>query len=242
MNIKEQILTHIYAAFALWAAGEKQACIRGCAACCSQNVTITALEGERILRFVLAENLVPWFTTCLQPTGNSPTRPSQTTNAYARAIMTGQETDPADAPPSQTPCPFLVDQACRLYPVRPFACRSFVSQSPCSANSPALIAESYAAAAIVTSQIIEHLGQRQLWGNMLDVLTALLCFPAYATIAAQLENPQLISQARLVTLKAEPLPGFLLKPEEHEQFAPLLQAIFDHQIADKTVEDILNGR
>lgn len=242
MTVKEQILAHIYAAFELWAADQKTACGRGCAACCSQNVTITALEGEQILGYVIAENLLPWFATCLEAAGDPPPRPGQTTNAYARAIIAGQASDSAEEQQSAGPCPFLEDQACRLYPVRPFACRSFISQTPCSAAHPALISEGYAAGTIATSQIIEHLGQRQSWGNMLHVLTALLGRPAYATIATELENPDRIGQAARATLTAEPLPGFLFSPDEQDQLAPLLRAIFSGQVGGKTIEDILNGR
>jgi Fe-S-cluster containining protein len=240
MTIKEQILQHIYTTFDQWAADEERICAQGCTACCSQNVTITALEGERILRYVLSENMVEWLASCLLA-DNSPYRPSMTTNAYARSIMAGNDPEPED-PSSITPCPFLEDGSCALYPVRPFSCRSFISRTRCSPGDPALISDHYAVAAIVTAQLIEHLGQREYWGNMLDVLTALLDASAYREIAALLDNRARVPLARLHTLTAEPLPGFLLSEEERARIVPLLAAIFNAEVAGKTVEDILNGR
>lgn len=238
--MKEQILLHIYKTFDDWAISENRACTNGCTACCSQNVTITALEGERILRYVRAENMEQWLAAHLSA-DKSPFRPSLTTNAYAASIMAGNDQEPEDTS-SNSLCPFLQDGSCALYPVRPFSCRSFISQIRCAPAKPALISDHYAIAATVTAQLIEHLGQREYWGNMLDVLTAMLDSIAYGQIAALLDNHSRIPLARLHILTAEPLPGFLINEEDHTRIEPLLVAILSAEIAGKTVEDILNGR
>ena len=101
--------------------------------------------------------------------------------------------------------------------------------------------ESYLGAVTAVCQVIEHLGQKEYWGNMLDVLPALMDISENQSIAVHL-NTIYCSQARLRTLTAQPLPGFLLDEKEAELAAPLLNEIFATQIEGKSVEDILNGR
>jgi len=42
--------------------------------------------------------------------------------------------------------------------------------------------------------------------------------------------------------KALPLPGFLLLEEEIEKVGPLLEAIFEHRVGERTIEEILNNQ
>ena len=91
-------------------------------------------------------------------------------------------------------------------------------------------------------QIIEHLGQHEYWGNMLDVLPALCDISSYKDIAGLFADPSMIIKARLRTRRARPLPGFLLLAEEQEKISPLFKAIFSTRIDGKRIEDILNGR
>jgi hypothetical protein len=49
-------------------------------------------------------------------------------------------------------------------------------------------------------------------------------------------------QARMQTLTAKPLPGFLFTEDEENKISPLLHTIFNTKIDGKRIEDILNGR
>ena len=102
-------------------------------------------------------------------------------------------------------------------------------------------ADFYLEAATAVTQIIEHLGQKEYWGNMLDVLPALLDISEFKEIAEHLSTTQII-QARMRTLTAKPLPGFLISEEHMDAVSPLLQRIFDAEVEGKRVEDILNGK
>lgn len=237
--MKLKVLHTIYETFAGWSRVLPAACAPGCSCCCTQNVTITAMEGEEILRFVLAEDLSRWFASVL--TQNRAHRPVQmTTNDFALACLEGRETDP-DSPPTLSPCPFLQQNLCRIYPVRPFGCRLFASTQRCSPTQPAVVSDCYFEAATAVSQLVEHLGQKEYWGNMLDVLPALLDIREFREIADHLP-PTLSTMARLQTLTAKPLPGFLLSEENGELVASLLEAIFHAEVDGKPVEDILNGK
>ncbi|GAB6193614.1 YkgJ family cysteine cluster protein [Desulfocastanea catecholica] len=237
--MKQQILHTIYDIFDQWNSEPGVACRKGCSYCCTQNVTITALEGESILRYIVAEGMSSWLAEKLScPPGHQP--PRMTTNDFAEACLEGREVDPGDQQ-NLSVCPFLEDNLCRIYPVRPFGCRLFISTRTCSALHPARISDEYFEAATAVSQLLEHLGQKEYWGNMLDVLPALLDIREFEEIAGQL-TPILSRQARLQTLTARPLPGFLLSEEHAQKVAPLLQKIFDTEINGRRVEDVLNGQ
>lgn len=237
--MKRTILQIIYDSFADWAADEQWACRKGCASCCTQNVAITALEGELILEYIVARHREEWLVERLR--GTSPHRPKYSINTLARACMQGKEVAEEEQP-ATVPCPFLEQDSCAIYPVRPFSCRCFLSLHSCSAVRPALVDDHHLAASTAVNQLIEHLGQREYWGNMLDVLPALLDISAFHPISACLENPTVtITSARIHTLRGQPLPGFMLGPDEYAQVAPLLTTIFQREISGKTVEDILNG-
>jgi Fe-S-cluster containining protein len=237
--MKQQILFTIYDIFDQWNSDLDKVCHRGCSGCCTQNVTITAVEGEAILRFILAEGMSLWLAKKLaSPPTQKP--PQMTTNDFALACLTGKDDDPGDHY-NLALCPFLENDQCRIYPVRPFGCRMFISQETCSEIHPALVSDSYFEAATAVTQIIEHLGQKEYWGNMLDVLPALLDISEFREIADHLNSSQII-QARMQTLTAKPLPGFLFSEEHTNEISPLLQSIFAAEVEGKKVEDILNGK
>ncbi|MDP3481644.1 MAG: hypothetical protein Q8R88_17910 [Desulfoprunum sp.] len=238
--MKKDIYQTIIDQFDQWAGDYNRACTRGCSPCCTQNVTITALEGEKILSYVRDNGLETWLAGKLgQP--YSLNRPRMTTNQFAHACLNGREADPGGND-SLSICPFLEENICRIYPARPFACRCFISTVRCSARQPARISEHYISASTAMMQLIEHLGQKEYWGNMTDVLLALCDISINAKIAEQLEDPSRIMQARLQTHSARPLPGFLFTEEDEKKIQPLLAAIFTTSIDGKTVEDILNGK
>jgi hypothetical protein len=239
--MKEKILEKIYVAFEQWSASLPLACARGCATCCTGKVTITALEGERILRFILDAGLVDRLAGRLASSPPLPA-PPRTTNAFAGLCLQGIETDDPDIPAQAAVCPFLEDDSCTIYPVRPFGCRCFASEKTCSPDEAAIVPEYYVAASTAVMQIIEHLGQGEYWGTMSDVLLALCDISRYKAVADRIGNPAMIVQARLRTARALPLPGFLLLEEEHRRIAPLLDAIFSGQVNGHSINDILNGR
>ena len=239
--MKDKVLQTIEAAFEKWSTPIPRACTKGCSTCCTQGVMITALEGERILGFIRQEGMESWFADRMQrPRPAAPTL--LTTNEYAEACLQGIETEDPGPPGESLPCPFLEDNCCSIYAVRPFGCRCFASARVCRPGEAAVLPDSYVAASTAMMQIIEHLGQNEYWGNMLDVLPALCDILQYKPIAGLLADPTMIIQARLRTRRARPLPGFLLLEDEQEKIAPLLKAIFSTRIDGTTINDILNGR
>jgi Fe-S-cluster containining protein len=240
--VKHKALHTIYDIFDKWSSAAsdlRPSCHKGCSACCTQNVTITALEAEDILRYIIAEKKVDWFAQKLQI--KTPlTSPKLTTNDFAQACLNGQDVDPQPQI-SLTACPFLEENICRIYPARPFSCRLFVSSSECTPSQPALVPDWYVEGSTAISQLIEHLGQKEYWGNMLDVLPALLDIREFHEISENFDQITIIS-ARLKTLTAKPLPGFLISDQGGDRVAALVEEIFTTEVEGKNLEDYLNGR
>ncbi len=238
ISLKEEVLFTIYNAFEKWT---KEGCVckKGCSACCTQNVIITAVEGELIHRFIREHEKFEWFVAKLQQKGTS-RRPQLTTNGFAANCLDGIEVQ-LESYGSEDPCPFLEENCCSIYEVRPFSCRCFVSTRVCGPGVPALIAESSLSASTAVMQIIEHLGQGEFIGNMFDVLLALCDLPENKK-CGKLLPVSLADEGLANVVKAQPLPGFLLLEEEMETVGPLLETIFSSKVGDRSVEDILNNR
>lgn len=174
-------------------------------------------------------------------TATAPSRPKQTINEFAADCFAGKDTEQEEEG-SRDSCPFLKDDICTIYPVRPFGCRCFLSQHVCTRTRPALVTNEYLTACTVISQLVEHLGQGEYYGNLLDVVPAMLDISRYHSIAERTSNTALVHSARSRTLTAKPLPGFLLPPEDADTVTPLIDTIFKTRVEGKTVEDILNGQ
>jgi Fe-S-cluster containining protein len=236
--MKEQVLHAIYRSFDHWSSSIARSCGRGCNACCTRNVTMTALEGVLILRYVAAAEMTGWFAEKLAERDFTAAR--FTTNEFALACIEGRELDMSQ-PANPAPCPFLLDGECAIYPARPFSCRLFISQQKCYASRDAVIPDHYLEATVAVGQLIEHLGQKEYWGNMLDVLAALLDISEFKEIRDKTDR-NLHLEGKLGTLTAKPLPGFLISDSARDKITPLLEMIFRQEVHGKTVEDILNGR
>jgi len=237
--MKASVLHALYNSFEKWNTNLTNVCRKGCASCCTQNVTITAIEGVEILKYAREHGMSGWITEKL----NLPrtcTPPKMTTNDFAKACLDGQDIAP-EVHHNMASCPFLEENICMIYPVRPFGCRFFVSTLQCSASQPAQMSDAYFEASMAVNQLIEHLGQKEYWGNMLDVLPALCDISEFKDIATSLDI-SLSRQARMRTLTAKPLPGFLLSEQDGPAVTSLLETIFDTKVDDMRIEDILNGK
>lgn len=238
--MKNKILDIIYTEFEQWSSKENFCCSKGCAVCCTQNVTITALEGSKIIEFCLENKLESWLAKKLS-SQQLTAPPRKTTNEYIATFLEGGEEEKSGIDTTKK-CSFLENNTCTIYPVRPFSCRCFVSQKRCDQHGAAQLPNYYLSASMGVMQIIEHLGQFEYWGNMVDVLLSQCDYSSYHKIASALENPALIMQARLRTLKAKPIPGFSFPKEDIDAISPLFDAIFKTKIGEKSIEQILNGQ
>ena len=240
MLIHDTILEIIYTQFSKWSASGDFCCSPGCSSCCTRNVTITALEGRRILDYLQSQRSATWLADRFNGLKPLPS-PAQTTNEYIAAILNGLEESPSQAD-FQEKCPFLDDEKCAIYPVRPFSCRCFFSTTDCASQHVATVDNSHLYGSMAMLQIIEHLGQFDWWGNMVEVIAVLSRIPNYESISAKLEHTELLQKAPGIVRRAKPLPGFILPDEEQERTSLLIQSVLTTQLADKSIEQILNGQ
>lgn len=238
--MNDSIVEKIYAIFAGWSSVMHFQCKEGCAFCCTRNVTITALEGQRIIAFSLNQKPAGWLADRLSDL--PPVRPAaQTTNEFIKeTFANGQSSQPLEH--SATPCPFLDDDRCSVYSVRPFSCRCFFSTSHCGDSGSATVPDSHLYGSMAVMQIIEHLGQFEIWGNMTDVLMAILDNSSHHRNSSQSPSGDRMSQSRHNVRLAQPLPGFIIPEKEKEEVNILLRLLFSQKIGNKTIEQILNGQ
>lgn len=200
----QRILSEIYAIFAEESAGVDFACRAGCATCCTRSVSLTTAEGQLIINFLRETGKgLPGL-----PKDHVILRPSLTTNGLASQCLAGREVEPeAESPWLFEPCFFLFNGFCSIYPVRPFACRSFGSTVICGHSGMAEAPEWLVTLAIVTNQILEDLDHGGWWGNLADIL--------FYLSSNKEEVDSLSVRERL--LRTQPLPGFLVLAEERQR-------------------------
>ena len=156
-------LTEIYDLHAARTAQFRQAaaCAKGCAFCCTDagRIDITTLEGLRIRQHL---RQLP--------------RPQRAAleNAIARDARRREKGRPS-------PCPFLLkNMACRIYDIRPFACRRIYSMKRCGPEQPPLLhreAMAWADEAIASLQAIDPNG----YTGHISYILHMLDTPAFLT-------------------------------------------------------------
>ncbi len=184
---------------------------------------MSSLEGQGIMAYLAeagreSELAAPAF----QPAESKTRR--LTTNGFVAAHL---RSEPTEEPGNWDlrPCPFLADNTCTIYPVRPFGCRLFASLAPCAKSGAAEMPPGYLAASTIMLQLIEHLDNNGRWGTLVEVLGGL----------ARKGQTEPFGEP------TAPVPGFLIAPDERALVEPLLHALFDREINGQTFEQWLHG-
>ena len=229
MDHKEKLLNTVCNVYSQWVERFPLACQKGCAMCCTQSVTMTSLEGKMILDFLKVRGLDKKLPELFAQKATGNKGAALTTNQYAKACLEHQEiAEDALGGWNFTPCVFLREDTCSIYEVRPFGCRSFGSFEPCSENSEAEIAPIHLTVNTVFSQIIEHISSDGgCWGNMADVLEDMI------------ESKAPDSTGKL--LPAQPIPGFLLEPQEVKLIHILLKQLCEQSAEKQTFGDLIDN-
>jgi Fe-S-cluster containining protein len=216
--IQKLLLAALHDAFAQWGAAFTFACRKGCATCCTRSVTMTSLEGDGIMTFLGEENRLSELAgPAFPPSASRLDRMGQcTTNTFVAAHLRGESGEEANSWDLR-PCPFLKEESCSIYPVRPFGCRLFASLDPCAASGVADMPPGYLAGATVLLQYIEHLDGNGFWGTMVAVLAGLNS-----------------GQADGCGEPTAPIPGFLIAPDERTLVEPLLEGLLAMEVEGRT--------
>jgi len=206
-------LLTIYDHFANWAKDFDFACEKGCATCCTQSVTMTTLEGELIYDFIMTNK--PELISLLENLPENSPAPATTTNQFAAACFSEKEVEHETAW-DLSPCVFLRENCCTIYPVRSFMCRSFGSRIRCEESGEAYVDPLFLTLNTIIMQCIEHLDQGRPWGNMNTILRSIANRKTNASI-----------QNTCSELLAEPIPGFLIPPDEADKLHNQIKALLD---------------
>lgn len=224
LTLRFALLEAVYELHENWFANHAVACRSGCSTCCTQSVTMTELEGLRIVEHFTKESAQKQLIPLLAGRPQRKRQPAST-NAYARLCLEGKEPEDSEETGwDLTPCPFLESSRCSIYRVRPFMCRAFVSLKNCGDEGTAELPAHLVTANTVFMQIIEHLAQGMAWGNMLDVLQL---------ITQKQEDIVTITQKKHCL--CEPVPGFLIGPEESGDLQGLFAALESKQVEGKSL-------
>jgi Fe-S-cluster containining protein len=186
-------------------------CRKACAHCCTQNVTSTSLEVRLILNH--------WETVSqpdglglVQTIGDSPRfQPRMTLNQLADRCAKGMDIPEESTDPAADACPFLRENVCRIYEVRPFGCRAMVSQTDCADTGEARMPDYVLTVNNVFLQNIEALDESGVQGNLIDVLLF------SASRRTSTPEPRVI--------RNHPLSVLMVPPEHRHRIRLLLDAL-----------------
>jgi Fe-S-cluster containining protein len=219
LNAKLAALEKIYAIYDSFIDSLELACKKKCAYCCTTRVTLTTLEGYKIVQALESETSTVWHQNVQEVAAQNHFIPKMTTNEFARLCAEGNE-PPAEEIGESKACPFLTEAQCPIYAVRPFGCRCLVSRHDCGRSGYADIEDMVLSVNTVMLQTIEHLDADGCSGNMLDVLTVL---------AGQV-NQQAYEEGKLVCgstglIGNQPLEVLMIPPEHRTRMEPILKSL-----------------
>jgi Fe-S-cluster containining protein len=220
MTSKIGLLDQIYRLFDDFIRGQKIACKRQCATCCTGNMTLTTLEGYKMLSLLDARAKSSLMKGIYDAVEQMRFKPRITTNQMARRCMAGQDIPEEIVDPSWGPCPLLMEKECPVYEVRPFGCRCMVSKKVCAETGYAHIGDLTLTVANLFNQFIEHLDQDGMTGNLIDVLLYLDHDKNLAAIPS--EKRHMLAKGLIPN---RPIPVLMIPPEHREQMGPLLASL-----------------
>jgi Fe-S-cluster containining protein len=219
MTIQDRlaILERLYEVYGTFSAGLRVACVQGCAACCTQNVTMTTLEGYRIIQRMIATEQ----TDLLQRLHQSPSvtrfQPAISTNELAALCIEGKDPPEEETDAAPAPCPFLSNDACLIYADRPFGCRCFLSARRCEVNTFAVIDPLVITVNTLFLQFVEHADAGGFFGNLTDIL---LCLESETGRKAYETRGNGLNPAALPINR--PIPAVMVPPKHRQKIEPIL--------------------
>jgi Fe-S-cluster containining protein len=170
LNKKLDVLEKIYEIYNNFARNLDVACKKGCDSCCTGNVTLTTLEGYRIVKSLIADGKTYLFDSIRKGLNKGRFQPDITINRLAELSIAGKDAPDENNHFSQEECPVLKDGLCPIYSVRPFGCRCFVSKHNCSEKGYAEVDDFILTVNNVFMQYIEAIDLNGCFGNFTDVL------------------------------------------------------------------------
>lgn len=203
-------LRQLYDLYDLVMAKDQFVCYKGCATCCTCNVTLTSLELDYIKVFLGPEKEEAMIDIFRKNLPLKRFQPKTTMNGFARLCMEGGEVLEEENDPLWGVCPLLLNNVCTIYPVRPFGCRSLVSKEDCALHGVATVPAFVLTLNNIFMQYLEHMDCRGVSGNIFDMVLA---------------HSSDLSFPRIVTINNQEAMFLMVPPEHRERVRPLLKDI-----------------
>jgi hypothetical protein len=227
-DTKLAILDRIYAIYDDFAGKLNRACQKHCTGCCTRNVTLTTLEGYQIAAFLVASGPANVFEKLQTAAHQKRFQPQATINGLAELCMQGTDCPDEAGDPAWGPCPFLFDNECPFYTVRPFGCRCMVSKHICLETGYADMDPLTLTVNNICLQYIEHVDARGYSGNLTDVLTFMA---SHKNRFDYKTNNLLTPPADLIANR--PVKVLMIPPEHWPEVKPILNALNRIQVPMK---------
>lgn len=222
---KLQQLDQIYSLHEAFTGELKKACSRGCSTCCTINVTLTTLEGIKIIQYLETSSRLDDLSILDLIKDKTRFQPLITTNRFAELCLKKEEIPEENNIPDWGICPFLKEDTCSIYEVRPMGCRSMMSQEICSMEGSAIMNDDVVTLNTVILQFLEHIDIPGFYGNLTDILSYLKTNDFLG-----MDGEHSSQETRLNILKNNQIKMLLVPPDHREKILPAiekLQAICD---------------
>jgi Fe-S-cluster containining protein len=217
---REAVLRRIYDLYDQFAGTLEPACQKGCASCCTCNVTLTTLEARLITGHLENAGQHAIIAKLAQSPNLRRFQPRVTTNHLAALCMAGESLPEEACDPSWGRCPLLERKLCSIYPVRPFACRCLLSARKCEDQGHAEMSPFMLTVNTVFMQVIEHVDRAGMSGNLIDVMGWMA-----ADGHGRTYGESLALEGAPAMIRNRPLPFFMVPPEHRERIAEMLAAL-----------------
>jgi len=218
LNPKLTVLGNIYKIYNDFSAVLNIACKKRCCLCCTENVTMTTLEGYKVVEGILEKGRGELFGR-IKESRKTGFRPRITINEMAQ--ICSEDIDlPEEDMMQAGECPLLIDKECSVYEYRPFGCRCFMSTVNCAESGSAIVDDFVVTVNNIFMQVIEHVDSGRFSGNFSDVLQFLESAGNREDLSlGKIRNPP------PGLIKNHPLRILMIPPEHREKVEPIVDAL-----------------
>jgi Fe-S-cluster containining protein len=196
------------------------ACKHHCAQCCTNNVTLTTLEGLQLAEALGVADDSSWSARLAAARKQPRFQPRLTINAIADHCLKGLPIPEETNDPQWGSCLLLDKDECPQYLQRPFGCRCMLSRSACQQTGYAQLPPFVITLNNVFLQYIEHLDQNGCSGNLLDIL---VLFQKDKYRQSYRQGRLGCGQAGLIPNR--PIPSLMIPPEHRQRMRPVIAAV-----------------